>query len=96
MRMHLQNRLSMCTATLVLLLSSGSSRLFAQDPQPLPVTKGAYRLPYLDGTTVRFSNNHLSHPSSLNKIDMAGQPSGGAYTVVSAAAGWAGPARINR
>lgn len=55
--------------------------------QWLPVSEGVYRLPYADGTTVAFSNDHTSHPASLNRIDLRGQ-GGGPFTVVAAGAGW--------
>jgi hypothetical protein len=55
--------------------------------QPRPVSKGVYRLPYTNGTDVRFSNDHTNHPSTLNRVDMTGQDSA-PYTVVAAGAGW--------
>lgn len=53
----------------------------------LPVSKGRYRLPYQNGTGVRANNDHTSHPSSLNRIDMGGT-GGGPYNIVAAADGW--------
>jgi hypothetical protein len=64
-----------------------ATNAFAQGPQPLPVSKGVYRLPYPDGTSVRFSNDHTNHPASLNRVDMTGQGTG-PFTVVASAAGW--------
>ncbi len=58
----------------------------AQDSQPIPVTKGVYRLPFADGTTVSFSNNYLNHPTTLNRVDMTG--AGAPTVIVAAAAGW--------
>ncbi len=55
-------------------------------PQPIPIVKGVYRLPFANGTDVFFSNNHTNHPARLNEIDMSGI--GSPTTVVSAAAGW--------
>ncbi len=71
---------------LTLLGALGATQASAQ-PQPLPVAKGVYRLPYTDGTSVRFSNDHTNHPTTLNRVDMTGQ-GGGPFTVVSAGAGW--------
>lgn len=53
----------------------------------LPVSKGRYRLPYANGTTVRASNDHTTHPSALNRIDMSGRNAAN-YAVVAAADGW--------
>jgi len=65
----------------------GANTILAQGPQPLPVAKGVYRLPFADGTDVGFSNDHTNHPASLNRIDMTA--AGGAFgTVVAAGAGW--------
>lgn len=64
----------------------GAAASLAQGPGPLPVSKGVYRLPYADGTTVQFLNDHTNHPALLNRIDMAGMGSG-PFTVVAAAAG---------
>jgi len=64
----------------------GTSHALALAPQPLPVSKGVYRLPYADGTSVSFSNDHTNHPTTLNRVDMTGQ-GGGPYTVVAAGAG---------
>jgi len=69
------------------LSSSGAGLSLAMDPQPLPVSKGVYRLPFADGTDITFVNDHTNHPAALNRIDIAGQGST-AYTVVAAAAGW--------
>jgi hypothetical protein len=55
--------------------------------QPLPVSKGVYRLPFADGTSVTFSNDHTNHPTTLNRVDMSGQGNG-PFTVVAAGAGW--------
>lgn len=65
----------------------GLGSVLAQNPQWLPVSEGVYRLPYADNTTVAFSNDHTSHPASLNRIDLTGA-GGGPYTVVAAGAGW--------
>ncbi len=79
---------SILAAMLGALLShSDATTLVALDPQPLPVSKGVYRLPYTDNTSVMITRDHLNHPTTLNRIDMVGQ-GGGPYTVVAAAAGW--------
>jgi hypothetical protein len=72
-------------ALIALLFQAGSGTLIAQ--QPLPVSKGVYRLPYQDGTSVRFSNDHTNHPTTLNRVDMTGQGTA-PFVVVAAAAGW--------
>lgn len=74
------------SALLSFLSLLGVGHVLAQDPQPLPVSKGVYRLPYANGTSVRFSNDHTNHPTTLNRVDMSGQ-GGGPFTVVSAGAG---------
>jgi murein DD-endopeptidase MepM/ murein hydrolase activator NlpD len=53
----------------------------------LPVSKGRYRLPYANGTTVRANNDHTNHPSALNRIDLGGR-NGSNYQIVAAADGW--------
>ncbi|MGH6636456.1 MAG: hypothetical protein ACRED0_10110 [Gammaproteobacteria bacterium] len=78
----------MASALLSFLSLLGVGNVLAQDPQPLPVSKGVYRLPYVNGTDVRFSNDHTNHPNTLNRLDMTGQGNG-PLTVVSA-----GPGRI--
>jgi len=67
-----------------MVLHLGAGRLVAQ--QPLPVSKGVYRLPFEDGTSVTFQNDHTDHPTTLNRVDMTG--AGSPTTVVAAAAGW--------
>jgi murein DD-endopeptidase MepM/ murein hydrolase activator NlpD len=51
----------------------------------LPVTKGAYRLPFVNGTQVRVSGNHVTH-SPHNRIDMSPTASG-AHNIVAAGDG---------
>jgi|GEM_PF-1396089 len=67
-----------------------TTEALALDPQPLPVSKGVYRLPYTDGTDVYFVNDHTNHPAALNRVDLVGLPQypDATHTVVSAAAGW--------
>lgn len=60
---------------------------FAGFAGSLPVSKGVYRIPYANGTTVHFHNDHTNHPNVLNRIDMGGI-SGGPYTIVAAGDGW--------
>lgn len=89
MAMQLSKRKLCCTGIVLLLgqLGIGQQQLHAeQDPQPLPIVKGAYRLPFSDGTEVLMSNNYTNHPANLNKIDMVG--GGSPTTIVAAAAGW--------
>ena len=54
----------------------------------LPVSKGAYRIPYANRTDVRFSNDHTNHPTTLNRVDMFGVNGTGSYQVVAAGDGW--------
>ncbi len=70
----------------MLLLLSANAPTYAVDAATLPVSKGVYRLPYDNGTSVRFSNAHDSHPTTLNRTDMTGQGNG-PFTVVAAGAG---------
>src|SRR5688500_7061547 len=70
---------------LVLSLTSTESA-YAVDAATLPTSKGVYRLPYENGVSVRFSNAHDSHPTTLNRIDMSGVGDG-PFTVVAAGAG---------
>lgn len=78
----------MMTAGL-LLCSLVSADALALDPQPLPVTKGVYRLPFPDGTTVKFQNDYTNHPAALNRVDMTAEgPGSGPFYVVAAAGGW--------
>ncbi len=63
-----------------------SSLAWAQ-ADTLPVSLGRYRIPYANATTVRASNDHTSHPTTLNRIDLVGQD-GAPYTIVAAARGW--------
>lgn len=50
-----------------------------------PQSQGFYAIPYLPGTEVHVTNDHLTH-SPPNRIDMSGT-SGGPYQVVAAASG---------
>lgn len=80
---------SSLAAALLCLLAGAllPAALFAAFAGSLPVSKGVYRIPYADGTTVRFNNDHTNHPTTLNRIDMGGT-SGGPYTIVAAGDGW--------
>jgi hypothetical protein len=62
----------------VLLLLSGQA--IAIDP-----SKGVYRIPYVDSTEVKVTNDHIKH-SPPGRIDMSGK-SGGPYKIVAAADG---------
>jgi hypothetical protein len=61
------------------LLTAGYAR--AQD-----ASKGVYRIPYADGTTVKVTNDHVKHDPP-GRIDMRGT-SGGTYKIVAAADGY--------
>ncbi|MEJ1095760.1 MULTISPECIES: peptidoglycan DD-metalloendopeptidase family protein [unclassified Pseudoxanthomonas] len=65
-------------AACVLLLLSGQAA--AIDP-----SKGVYRIPYVDSTEVKVTNDHIKH-SPPGRIDMSGK-SGGPYKIVAAADG---------
>lgn len=54
----------------------------------LPVSKGIYRLPYENGTEVRITSDHTTHPTALNRLDMEGINGSGNYTIVAAGDGW--------
>lgn len=72
---------------LVALMAFAAADVASAQADTLPVSKGRYRLPYQNGTKVRANNDHTSHPSSLNRIDMGGT-GGGPYNIVAAADGW--------
>jgi murein DD-endopeptidase MepM/ murein hydrolase activator NlpD len=48
------------------------------------VSSGIYRIPYADGTSVTANNDHHTHPSAVNRVDL-GAPNGS--TIVAAASG---------
>jgi hypothetical protein len=48
-------------------------------------SKGVYRIPYADGTSIRIGNDHLTH-KPIGRIDMNGT-GGGSYRIVAAADG---------
>lgn len=80
------------TARMLAILFSIAALLVAADAAfaqagSLPVSKGRYRVPYQNGTTVGANNDHTTHPSSLNRIDMGGR-GGGPYNIAAAADGW--------
>ena len=75
---------TLCLALLLLAAHLGTGVVLAQ--QPLPVSKGVYRLPYEDGTAVTITNDHLTHSSARNRLDMTG--AGSPTFVVAAGAGW--------
>lgn len=76
-----------CAAFLLGLTASASAALLPPAAS-LPVSKGAYRIPYTDRTEVRFSNDHTNHPTTLNRVDMSGINGSGNYQVVAAGDGW--------
>jgi murein DD-endopeptidase MepM/ murein hydrolase activator NlpD len=81
----------MNTASLRVLAVLACGLLFADavaaQAGSLPVSKGRYRLPYANGTTVRANNDHTNHPAALNRIDLGGR-NGSNYVIVAAADGW--------
>jgi murein DD-endopeptidase MepM/ murein hydrolase activator NlpD len=77
-------RRRLIAALAVMWMNASADRLMAQ--QPLPISKGVYRLPYATGTEVRILQDHFSHSPSRNRIDMAAQGTG-PFVVVAAAAG---------
>ena len=53
------------------------------DHGPFP-TSGIYRIPYVDGSVVNANNDHHTHPSVRNRVDLGG---GDDNTIVAAASG---------
>jgi hypothetical protein len=53
----------------------------------LPVSAGVYRLPFTNGTHVRVTSDHTTHPAVLNRVDLKAT-GGGDHTVVAAGDGW--------
>ena len=53
---------------------------------PFELSKGIYRVPLSNGTTVRITNDHFNH-CPRGRIDMGGI-NGSTYTIVAAADGW--------
>ncbi len=49
-------------------------------------SKGVYRIPYENGTTVRVSRDHTTH-TPVGRIDMSGKEGNGEYKIVAAADG---------
>lgn len=67
---------------------------FAQIPtlaapaDSLPVSKGVYRLPFVNGTEMRASNDHIDH-SPRNRLDIVAiNGSGSNYMIAAAGDGW--------
>ena len=73
----------LCIVVILLVCQFGVGAVRAQT---LPVSKGVYRLPYADGTVVTITNDHLTHSSTRNRLDLAG--AGSPTSVRSAGAGW--------
>jgi len=61
---------------------------FARDCDAPPVSRGVYRIPYLTGTLMSVSQDHLTHAPVPTRYDLVGSgPAAGPYKVVAAAAG---------
>ena len=69
---------------------------WAQLSATLPVAKGVYRVPYLDGTQVQITADHTNHGNNnpmsgtlgvRNRMDMIGLPAGDTHTIVAAGDG---------
>ena len=54
---------------------------------PFELSKGIYRIPYVDGTTVRVTNDHFNH-CPRGRIDMVGKGGSAPYKIAAAADGW--------
>ena len=54
---------------------------------PFELSNGIYRIPYVDGTTVKINNDHFNH-CPRGRIDMVGKNGIAPYKVAAAADGW--------
>lgn len=54
---------------------------------PYELSKGVYRIPYADGTTVKITNDHFNH-CPRGRIDMVGKSGSSPYKIAAAADGW--------
>jgi hypothetical protein len=54
---------------------------------PFELSNGIYRIPFIDGTVVKVSNDHFNH-CPRGRIDMFGKDGNGTYKVAAAADGW--------
>ncbi len=84
---HWRRWLLLVWAGFLLALSASASAALLPPADSLPVSKGAYRIPYADGTDVRIWQDHTTHSPTLNRIDMAGINGSGDYVVVAAGDG---------
>jgi len=54
---------------------------------PFELSNGIYRIPFVDGSVVKVSNDHFNH-CPRGRIDMFGKDGNGTYKVAAAADGW--------
>ena len=54
---------------------------------PFELSKGIYRIPYIDGTTVKVTNDHFNH-CPRGRVDMVGKGGSAPYKIAAAADGW--------
>lgn len=54
---------------------------------PFELSNGIYRIPFVDGTVVKVTNDHFNH-CPRGRIDMFGKDGNGTYKVAAAADGW--------
>lgn len=71
----------------VLCLASCAAHLEAQ-AYLLPVSKGAYRMPFEVGTEVTVWQDHVTHSPAFNRLDITPTDDTQSHNVVAAAGGW--------
>ena len=54
---------------------------------PFELSRGVYRIPFIDGTDIKITNDHFNH-CPRGRIDMVGINGGSTYQIVAAADGW--------
>jgi len=59
----------------------------AEPCEKIQLSQGVYRIPFVDGTQVKVSGDHITHANVPTRIDMSGVNGRGTYTVVAAADG---------
>lgn len=69
------------------LMASVVTLCLVADAAAQPKSKGVYRIPYENGTTVKVTNDHKDH-KPVGRIDMGGTGGGRPYKIVAAAAGY--------
>lgn len=61
---------------------------YTAEPCPkIQLSDGVYRIPFLDGTQVKVSGDHVNHAAVPTRIDMSGTGGRGDYVIVAAADG---------